>query len=212
MCGLTENTPAQLRFRARRSHRIAAAQLTPRSRPSLRASTVARRGRIGEDRGVSRLTRPLAWAMAVAALAASVVAVVVVAVAAGRGIPDVPSPWGILPLVVGVGAPACVGLVLVLRRPGTGVAWILLAGALSVGLVMAGFAVGNLAVHDDPRSATGAWALVLATEWVVLFLWPLALAYVFPDGHLPSPRWRLPAALALASAVGAVLLLSLIHI
>ena len=147
--------------------------------------------------------------MAVAALAASVVAAVVVAVAAGRGIPDVPSPWEILPLVVGVGAPACVGLVLLLRRPGTGVAWILLAGALSVALVMAAFAVGSMALEDNPRSATGAWVLLLAQEWVVLFLWPLALGYLFPDGRLPSPRWRVPAALALASCAGAMLLLLL---
>ena len=144
--------------------------------------------------------------MAAVAVAASVVAAVVIAVAAG---PDAPRAGEGLPLVLGVGAPACVGLVLVLRRPDTRVAWILLAGALSVALVMAASAVGNLALDDDPHSAAGAWALVLATEWVVLFLWPLALAYVFPDGHLPSPRWRLPAALALASAVGAVLLLPL---
>ena len=147
--------------------------------------------------------------MAVAALAASVVAVVVVAVAAGRGIPDVPSPWEILPLVVGVGAPACVGLVLLLRRPDTRVAWILLVGALSVALVLAAFAVGSMALEENSRSATGAWVLLLAQEWVVLFLWPLALAYLFPDGRLPSPRWRVPAGLALASCAGAMLLLLL---
>ena len=70
---------------------------------------------------MSRLIRPLAWAMAAAALAASVVAAVVIAVAAGRGIPDAPSAWEGLPLVVGVGAPACVGLVLAAapaRHPG----------------------------------------------------------------------------------------------
>ena len=158
---------------------------------------------------MSHVTRPLAWAMAAAALAAAVVAVVVVAVAAGRGIPDVPSAWEVLPLVVGVGAPACVGLVLVLRRPDTRVAWILLAGALSVALVMAAIAVGNMALEENPRSATGAWVLLLAQEWVVLFLWPLALAYLFPDGRLPSPRWRVPAALAFASCAGAMLLLLL---
>ena len=158
---------------------------------------------------MSRLTRPVAWAMAAVALAASVVAAVVIAVAAGRGIPDAPNAWEGLPLVVGVGAPACVGLVLLLRRPGTRVAWILLAGALSVALVMAAYAVGSLALDDDPGSSPGAWALVLAQEWVVLFLWPLALAYLFPDGRLPSPRWRLPAALALASGAGALLLLPL---
>ncbi|HYH89771.1 MAG TPA: histidine kinase [Solirubrobacteraceae bacterium] len=158
---------------------------------------------------MSRLIRPVAWAMAAAAVAASVVAAAVIAVAAGRGIPDAPNPWEGLPLVVGVGAPACVGLVLLLRRPGTRVAWILLAGALSVALVMAAVALGNLALEDDPRSSAGPWLLLLAQEWVVLFLWPLALAYLFPDGRLPSPRWRLPAALALASGAGALLLLPL---
>ena len=158
---------------------------------------------------VSRATRPIAIFMAAAALAASVVAAVVIAMAEGRGIPDAPSPWEGLPLVVGVGVPACVGLVLLLRRPDTRVAWILLAGALSVALVMAAMAVGNLALEENPRSATGPWALLLSQEWVVLFLWPLALAYLFPDGRLPSPCWRVPAALALASCAGAMLLLLL---
>ena len=158
---------------------------------------------------MSRLTRPLAWALAVAVLGATALALVVNAVAAGRGIPDAPSAWAGLPLAVGVGAPACVGLVLLLRRPDTRVAWILLAGALSVAVVMAASGVGTLALEDHPRSVTGAWALLVAQEWVVLFLWPLALAYLFPDGRLPSPRWRLPAALALASGAGALLLLPL---
>jgi signal transduction histidine kinase len=147
--------------------------------------------------------------MAVAVLGATALAVVVNAVAAGRGIPDALSAWEGLPLAVGVGAPACVGLVLLLRRPGTRVAWILLAGALSVAVVMAAFGVGSLALEDHPRSSTGAWALLVAQEWVVLFLWPLALAYLFPDGRLPSPRWRLPAAFALVSGAGAVILLPL---
>jgi signal transduction histidine kinase len=158
---------------------------------------------------VPRATRPIAIVMAAAALAASVVAAVVIALAAGRGIPDAPSPWEGLPLVVGVGAPACVGLVLLLRRPDTRVAWILLAGALSVALVMAAVAVGDMVLEENAGSATGAWLLVLAQEWVVLFVWPLALAFLFPDGRLPSPRWRVPAALALASCAGAMLLLLL---
>jgi hypothetical protein len=159
---------------------------------------------------VSRATRPIAIVMAAATIVASVVAAVVIALAAGRGIPDVPSPWEGLPLVVGVGVPACVGLVLLLRRPDTRVAWILLAGALSVALVMAAMAVGYMALELNPRSATGAWLLLFSQEWVVLFLWPLALAYLFPDGRLPSPRWRVPAALTLASCAGAMFLLLLV--
>lgn len=40
-------------------------------------------------------------------------------------------------------------------------------------------------------------------EWPV-FLWPLALAYVFPDGSLPSARSRPVAALAALSGAGVV--------
>jgi signal transduction histidine kinase len=158
---------------------------------------------------VSRATRPIAIVMAAVALATVVVTAVAIAAGAVSGTPDAPSPWEGLMLVVGVGAPACVGLVLVLRRPDTRVAWILLGGALSVALVMGAAGVGDVALEDDPSSSTGAWALVLATEWVVIFLWPLALAYLFPDGRLPSPRWRLPAVIALASGAGALVLLPL---
>jgi hypothetical protein len=35
--------------------------------------------------------------------------------------------------------------------------------------------------------------------WPSLYAWPLALAFVFPDGRLPSRRWRAAAALAAAS-------------
>ena len=139
---------------------------------------------------MTRFARPLAVAMAVWTLVALVAAIVVAAIAKARGA-DIPEDaWAAVALVVGIGAPACVGLVLVLRRPDTRVAWILLAGALSVATVMAAFTVSGLALDDDPDSTLGAWAQVVAQEWTVLFLWPLALAYVFPDGRLPSRRWR----------------------
>jgi signal transduction histidine kinase len=157
---------------------------------------------------VPRAARPIAIAMAaatVAALAAALIALV----AGGVQSADAPGAWDGVALVIGVGAPACVGLVLLLRRPDTRVAWILSAGALSVAVVMAANTVAEALLEEDPSSSAGAWALVVAQEWVVLFVWPLALAYLFPDGRLPSPRWRLPAALALASCAGAMLLLLL---
>jgi hypothetical protein len=102
-----------------------------------------------------------------------------------------------------------VGLGLLLRRPNTRVAWILVAGALSVAAVMAADGVAKGALLEDPRSSTGAWALLVSQDWLVLFAWPLALAYLFPDGRLPSRRWRPAAAFALASGGGAVILLPL---
>ena len=105
--------------------------------------------------------------------------------------------WTALALAIGVGTPLAVGIVLLARGVGRRVAWILVAGSLSVAVVMAGFAI------DTP------WSLVVATEWTVLFLWPLALAYVYPDGHLPSRRWRPMAWLAAVSGAGTLLLLPL---
>ena len=111
-------------------------------------------------------------------------------------------------LVIAVAAPASVGWFVALRQPGNRVAWILLIGPLSVALVMAADAVATVALDHDRGSATGAWAALVAQQWPVLFLWPLALAYVFPDGHLPSPRWR-PVAVLVCIACGGLMLLLL---
>ena len=103
----------------------------------------------------------------------------------------------VLSLAVGVGTPFTVGLVLLLRGVGTRVAWILLAGALSIVVVFGAHVIGT------------PWALVVGSEWTVLFLWPLALAYVYPDGRLPSRRWRPMAIVAAVSGAGTLLLLPL---
>ncbi len=158
---------------------------------------------------MNRLARSLAWVVAALAFAAVAGAIVAGAIAKSRG-EDIPVGLGdAVGILVGVGTPACVGLVLVLRGAGVRVAWILLGGALSVAVVMAGFGLGSLALHDDPDSTVGVWGLVVGTEWTLLFLWPLALAYVYPDGHLPSRRWRPMAAVAAASGAGTLLLLPL---
>jgi signal transduction histidine kinase len=102
-----------------------------------------------------------------------------------------------LSLAVGIGTPACVGLVLLLRGVGKRVAWILLIGALSIVVVFGAHVIGT------------PWALVVGSEWTVLFLWPLALAYVYPDGRLPSRRWRPMAIVAAVSGAGTLLLLPL---
>ena len=161
-----------------------------------------------------RLARPLACLVAMAVwtfVAPSAGAIVAGAIAKSRG-EDIPVGLSGSPSRSCSGSarrPAS-GSCCVLRGAGTRVAWILLAGALSVAAVMVGLhAVGSLALDDDPDSAAGAWALVVAAEWTVLFLWPLALAYVFPDGRLPSRRWRPMAWIAAVSGVGTLLLLPL---
>jgi signal transduction histidine kinase len=77
-------------------------------------------------------------------------------------------------------------------------------------LAVAGFAEGYAAygTRDDGDLLTGAaWAVLYDQKaWPLLFAPFAAIAFVFPDGRLPSPRWRLPATVAGASLIAMLLL------
>jgi hypothetical protein len=156
---------------------------------------------------ITSMSRALAWIIAAGAVTTAIAAVVVNLIADGRGAPNSLDSASAGLFVISVAAPASVGLFVALRQPGNRVAWTLLLGPLSVAVVMCADAVAHLALHDDPGSATAAWALLVAQQWPVLFLWPLALAYVFPDGRLPSPRWRPVARLVWLACGGLVTML-----
>ena len=66
---------------------------------------------------------------------------------------------------------------------------------VSVALVLAADGVGANAPARRPGLRRGSVGAALAQEWLVLFAWPLALAYWYPNGALPSRRWR-PAGVA----------------
>jgi signal transduction histidine kinase len=112
-------------------------------------------------------------------------------------------------IVVGFGAFAVVGAVLVAKRPANLVGWILAALALMVGLFPAGdaYAAYVMTTREQPNAlaVAGAWF----QSWYWLLLLGLMLVYLpllFPDGRLPSRRW-IPVALAGGiGALGAVVL------
>jgi signal transduction histidine kinase len=157
---------------------------------------------------MSRAARPIACLCAATAGVAGVAAVALNLVAIERGAPRSVGAWAAVPFLVTIATPAAVGLFVALRRPANRVAWILLVGAMSVGAVMAADALAHLALHEDRESTVGLWAALVAQQWPVLFLWPLALAYVFPDGGLPSPRWRPVAVFAGFACAGLTLMLA----
>ena len=97
---------------------------------------------------------------------------------------------GIILPIVGFGA-----LILV-RRPGNRIGWLLLATGLAVGtsaLVQAYAKAGP----DQPGVRLAAW--ISNWLWVTLGLLVVLLLLVYPDGRLPSPRWR---PLAWAAVIG----------
>ena len=76
--------------------------------------------------------------------------------------------------------PAAVGLLIANRQPANRVAWILLLGAFAITLQLP----LSLAMSKG-------WALQMDRAlWPLLYAWPIAVTYVFPDGRLLSPRWR----------------------
>jgi signal transduction histidine kinase len=95
-------------------------------------------------------------------------------------------------LVSAVLAPVSIGLLLEWRLPRHRMAWILLLGALSVAvaLMLQPYAEVALRTGHDVLPGGRFAALVSDTTWPLLFAWPLAVAFVFPDGHLLSRRWR----------------------
>jgi hypothetical protein len=110
-----------------------------------------------------------------------------------------------LPLPDRVAALAFVGVVLpvvgfgaliVARRPGNRVGWLLLAAGLSVGIsgLVQAYAQAGLAL---PGVRLAAW--LSNWTWVTLSGLVVFLLLLYPDGRLPSPRWRL---VAWAAAVG----------
>lgn len=99
---------------------------------------------------------------------------------------------------------AAVGVLVLRRRPGNREAWLFVATGLAHAVMFFGRQYGFYAA-DHP-------GILPAAPWVLwVGVWPLALVLVlvgitlmcFPDGRLPSPRWRI--AVAVMLAVGALL-------
>lgn len=75
-------------------------------------------------------------------------------------------------------APASVGLLIALRQPRNAIAWIMLVGALSTTPFWA-------------FQPSYGWTLQISRAyWPLLYAWPIAIAFVFPNGRFLTRRWR----------------------
>ncbi len=95
---------------------------------------------------------------------------------------------GSLPWMPGLVVSIAVATLLVARRPSNPISWILLASALLGSVAAFGFAFE----HVDDVPAIGLWAAWLGNAVVVVNTIGLtgAALLLFPDGSLPSLRWR----------------------
>jgi len=127
-------------------------------------------------------TRPLAWAMLAATVAA-------LAVSAGYGVAagNLMDAFAFAPVLL---AFAGVGTIVASHRPANPIGWLFLAEGLGFAIGLATDSYAQYATHagaDTPATAWADWLGAVTGELGLLF--PLALL-LFPDGTLPSRRWR----------------------
>jgi hypothetical protein len=136
----------------------------------------------------ARLLSPAFWAAALGLLTAGLLAVLVVLTVAAAD-PRLSADGADAALVLSF---AAVGLVVARRRPANPIGWILLGCALSTVLLTDAklYAVLDYRIHHGSLPLG-----TLAAFWTYA-LWPLDFVIgttaliLFPDGRLPSPRWR----------------------
>jgi hypothetical protein len=160
------------------------------------------RGVPGRDNGLVRMApRFVAGGLALAALILIAGGLVFDRIAAAKDVSGAGSWWMYPFLVTAVLAPAVIGALIAMQRPGNPIGWILVLGALSLAAVLCAQPYAWAALEAHPESLSGgSWAALVSSIWPVFFAWPLAIAFVFPDGRLPSRRWR-PYALFAACSI-----------
>jgi len=102
------------------------------------------------------------------------------------------SVTAVISLLVVILVVAAVGLVVARHQPGNAIGWLLLGAALWIPLTIAASGYAAL-VYDYGRRGVpglGPVAVVISGLFTfVIVVFPL-VTLVFPDGRLPSPRWR----------------------
>ena len=131
-----------------------------------------------------------------AACTLAAVALGLLAAAVALTLVDTESTWWIASSAA-VAVPAIAGLLIALYRPSNPIGWLLLADAVNVAFGFLATPYSHYALITNPGSLPGArWMLLWSSAgWPALFALPVALVLAFPNGRLPSRRWR-PIAIA----------------
>ena len=130
------------------------------------------------------------WAVFGATIVATVVGAVLAIATRDAG---APVAYAVRGFEVPVALPlALTGFVLARRLPANPIGWLQLAAGFVVAFLFAadGYAIASVhAGWDLPGAAYGGW--FVSWLWVLLLsLVGFFVVLLFPDGHLPSPRWR----------------------
>ena len=146
-------------------------------------------------------TAPARWLAG--GLLALTVGALAVSASFGVAIGDLTDAFGFAPVLL---AFAGVGTVVAGRRPANPIGWLFLAEGLAFAVGVATDTYARYATSGSVTPPSAAWAAWLGAILGELgFLFALALL-LFPDGRLPSPRWRVVAWLIVAAEALLVLM------
>jgi hypothetical protein len=155
----------------------------------------------------ARLVRMLPlflWAMALS----MVLGLLAIPIIQGHAISEVAADPIVIVFLVFVLAFVSVGALVASKRPGNPLGWVMLAAGIAYSV--AGISTAWVEEFVDPGMQTSLPASYLG--WVSSWMWGIGpfisgtyLLLLFPDGHLPSPRWR---PVARAIGVGIVMVVA----
>jgi hypothetical protein len=138
--------------------------------------------------------RRIAWSIGIASLALQAAGLVILFVDRHAVLPSDATRWNASNVLDAAGSMLVpvIGMVVATRRPRNPLGWLFLAAGACLGIGNLGAAYGLHAVKADP----GSWPAGLAAGWVSNWIWaiPINLLFflllLFPNGELPSRRWR----------------------
>jgi len=111
-----------------------------------------------------------------------------------------PDSWALLLIGVALSVPVATALVILRERPGNRVGWIMLVGPAPTAIAFVLESASLAAAGRDGSAAAAVLATLGMSLWPTLYLWPTALAFVFPTGRPLSARWRAVLAATFAAA------------
>jgi signal transduction histidine kinase len=133
----------------------------------------------------------LARVLAIITLAGFAIGLVYTFLASAIRPPGAGDPLGDIVFVLSFAMFPLIGYVLAVRRPENSIGWLMLGIGTFFGLTAILTSLGEYLLYSGDRDT----ALVLlafdSPSWVPVVVLPVTfLLLLFPDGHLPSPRWR----------------------